>query len=302
MVAMPDQDTIAQEVYEGVVRRRNKRRRYLGMSEIGGPCDRALWYGVRGFPPAPKEGRIIRIFEAGNDVETRVVRDLVDAGYRIDDAQAEFSDFDGLFRGHCDGIIRGITQRPHILEVKSANDAKFKAFKTKGVAKVQPKYWGQVQCYMGYADLDRALFVIDNKNTSEIHTERVHFVRADFETLRARALAILCASDPPDRAFKQEAMDCRWCDHRITCWDEAVMSDDEKVCGTCFYVRVGIEITSRPWRHWCAHPDHPVRIEQWGLGCPDYVYMWQKVAPGQPAWPDPIDHEALKAMANGQTG
>lgn len=230
-------DHIALEVYEACAARvaAEPRRGYLGMSQIGKPCERALWLDVNGADRAPIEGRVARIFDCGNATETRVIADLRAAGFIIDGEQDGFEDFDGRFRGHCDGVIHGVTKRPHLLEIKSANDASFKNFKKNGL-KSKPAYEGQMQCYMGYGGLERGLFVVENKNNQEIHTERVHFDRQRFEELQTKARRILTATEPP--AKTGDETECRFCDLRLSC-DQPLQVDPPATggCQGCIHYR-----------------------------------------------------------------
>ena len=155
------QDRIVADMYEAAERsHRAETRNYLGMSGIGDRCARKLWYQFRGYSPRLLEGRSIMIFDLGNRVEAAVVTWLRRAGYRVEGQQDAFEAHNGLFRGHCDGRLYGVTSRPHILEIKSANDNKFKAFKAGGVRAVAPVYSCQVQCYMGYAGLEISILLI----------------------------------------------------------------------------------------------------------------------------------------------
>ena len=67
------------------------------------------------------------IFRLGDHIEEDIVGWLKAAGYQVEGQQDAFSDHDGWFSGHCGGIIHGITQQPHILEIKSAKDKEFKS-------------------------------------------------------------------------------------------------------------------------------------------------------------------------------
>lgn len=263
----PYTDRIAMEIYEAAARNGGPRRRYLGMSVIGGPCDRALWYGFRGFTPVPADGRVKLIFELGDCIETILVRRLRDAGYLVDGEQMEFAAHNGFFRGHCDGIIHGVTRRPHVLECKSANRKRFEAFRRAGIRATAPTYYCQVQCYMGYGRLERALVAVYCKDTSEVYTERIRFSAPDFEALHDRAYRIITANEAPERAFEDpETPECRWCDYRIHCRrpEEAVIVADDRVCGTCWY------LFWKGLRKCCTHPDHPYVLQQWGVGCDDW--------------------------------
>jgi len=213
MAPLKQQDRIALEIYESCSRRAaaEPRRYYLGMSRIGDPCERRLWLDYRIADKAALEGRTFRIFDNGEAAEARIITDLWAAGYTIDREQEEFSDFDDRFRGHCDGVIHGVTQRPHLLEIKTANAANFKIFQQKGLKEAKPIYFDQMQCYMGYGQLERGLFVVENKNTQELYTERIYFDRFRFEELKDKAQKITEATEAPP---KPEDADCYWCDFR----------------------------------------------------------------------------------------
>lgn len=203
-------DEIALNVYEACARKvsAEPRRGYLGMSRIGHPCERALWLDLNQAERAPFEGRVARIFANGHLREDTIIADLEAAGYPIDGKQTEFSDFGGKFSGHRDGVIHNITKQPHLLEIKTANDANFKAFVKNGV-KQKPEYWAQMQCYMGYGGQERGLFVVENKNNQELYTERVKFDSTAFEELKAKAKRVIEATTPPEKP--EDESGCYWC-------------------------------------------------------------------------------------------
>ena len=250
---------VALAMYEAAANSRSSSRNYLGMSQIGHECARYLWLGFRGYKPMPIDGKAIMIFRLGDRVEEEVVHHLKLAGYRVEGQQDGFEDFTGLFRGHCDGIIHGVTSQAHILEIKSANDNSWKAFKEKGVKEKSATYFAQAQCYMGYSGLTRALFVIHNKNNSEIYTERLYFDEEVFLSLRGRAKSIITSNKMPDPV---NGFACRWCDQRLNCEGE-IMAD--KVCGTCKWMDFDPNTVRR-----CLHPNHPFELKQWGVCCPDW--------------------------------
>lgn len=290
MAKLPEQDKIALEIYEAAIREyervnqerrygRESHRRYLGMSQIGDPCSRKLWFDFRGFSPKPKDGRMLLIFDDGDHVEEKLVKYLRIAGYKLENTgkdQLAFRMFDDHFCGHCDGVIYGVTQLPHILECKSANKNKFETFRKNGVKATYPQYHAQCQCYMGYSGLERALVVVYCKDNAQIYTERIHFNKHDFETYNNKAFDIITSNDPPKKTLKQDSMECQWCDYSIPCWSpgEAIVMASDKTCGTCHYFE---------WhglKKCCTHPDHPYFLNIYGMVCPDYSYMWEKAWPG----------------------
>lgn len=192
-------------------------RDYLGMSSIGDDCERRLWLqyhkGIR-----PKiSPRLKRIFEMGKYIEEKVKDDLVQAGIMVESEQVEFLDFDGKFKGHCDGIVTGLkeSKQPHLLEIKSAGDKSFKKFKEKGVqnhSAYGSKYWAQIQCYMGYAKLKNGVFIIENKNTSERCMERVKFDKDIFARVKEKAHRIITSTQPPKGiSNRPDWYKCRYC-------------------------------------------------------------------------------------------
>lgn len=179
--------------------RRVKPRRYLGMSELGDECSRRLWLKFHKAPPEKFSARILRLFDMGNLIEKRVIRDLKKAGFQVTGTQAKFKD--GKLQGHCDGIVEGLpeSKKPHILEIKSANGKSFKEFEKKGVVghSLGSKYGSQLQLYMHYAKLDRALFIVECKETSARYQERIRYDKTEALKLVEKANAIIEAKTPP---------------------------------------------------------------------------------------------------------
>ncbi len=257
MPPIPAQSIIVQEMYEAAAKSREEPRNYLGMSGIGEICPRKIWYGFRGYSPVPTEGRAAMIFDMGNRVEEAVVSWLRKAGYHIEGQQTDFSAHNGFFRGHCDGMIDGVTSRRHILEIKSANDRKFKAFRDNGIRAVSETYYAQVQCYMGYAGLERAVWVVMNKNTCELYAERAYFNKQDFEALHRKALDIISAQEVPAPV---ENPFCSWCDFRLWCKSPLEAMQIRKTCGTCAWLDMSLEPK-------CRHPEHAFPLKKWGISC-----------------------------------
>lgn len=181
--------------------RRVKPRRYLGMSEIGSDCLRMLWLQYHTGHREKFSARMLRLFDMGHLIEKRVIKDLRAAGFEVTGTQMRFKDHKNRFKGHCDGIIEGLpeSKKPHVLEVKSASGKSFKEFKEKGIAghSLGGKYISQVMLYMAYAGLDRALFIVECKDTSARYQERIKFDKAEALKLIEKARLILEAKTPP---------------------------------------------------------------------------------------------------------
>jgi hypothetical protein len=189
--------------------------KYISMSDIGSTCTRAIWFAYKGYAKGEMAGKVHMLLDLGNLIEDDLITRIEAAGYLVDRRQAHFTAFNGRFRGRCDGVVHGLTQEPHLLEIKSANSNNFEKFKRLGVLKHMPKYYCQCQVYMGYAGLSRALILIYNKNTSELYGERFNFARRDFNALTDRAHFILQSVEPPADVDEKGCFICsfgRHCD------------------------------------------------------------------------------------------
>lgn len=187
-------------------------RGHLGMSAIGGPCDRLLWLKLHWSLPDNPSPRILRVFKVGNLLEDAMVGWLrLIPGVELHTADAKtgkqinFSLFGGHFGGSLDGVIKGIPEAPktwHVWECKTANTKRFADLKKIGIKAWAPEYWSQSQCYMGSIGMDRALFTVINKDDSSIYTERLNYEPMAWDALQAKALRLLEAEQPPEGLWK----------------------------------------------------------------------------------------------------
>ena len=195
-------------------------RTYLGMSTMGNECDRALWYAFRwAHEPEKLDGRKLRLFETGHREEARMLDDLEMAGitvHRVDPAtggQWALAALGGHFRGHMDGRGEGFPEAPkavHVLEFKTHNEKSFKALVKDGVAKSKPGHLSQMMLYMHFSGLERAFYMAVNKNTDEIHTERVEYDAQAAIVLVARAERIIQSETPPSRLHDDPSAKMAW--------------------------------------------------------------------------------------------
>lgn len=147
-----------------------------------------------------------------------------------DGNQIRFEMFGGKFAGSIDGIVLGIPEAPktpHLLEIKTANDKSFKQMLKQGVEHSKHQHYCQMQVYLGALDLKRALYVVVNKNTDEIYTERCEFDNRVYQSLLEKAERIVTSDAPLERC---ESFECRWCEFKKICnWEEM----PEINCRTC---------------------------------------------------------------------
>lgn len=240
MVELPSWTPTVDAIYKHYERRSKlePRRGYLGASQIGNDCDRALWYGFHwaarpGFP-----GRILRLFDTGHREEERILNDLRAIGVRIEGTQAEFSACNGHFRGHLDAVGLGLLEAPktwHLIEVKTMNKTSFNRFVEHGVEKSHPKYFDQMQVYMGAEELSRGALVAQCKDDDKIHIERVEYSGQAYRRLIGKAERIIDAASLPGRiSEKPEFYKCRLCEYSMLCHTKMVPDVNCRTCAFSF--------------------------------------------------------------------
>jgi hypothetical protein len=201
-------------------------RDYLGASLIGETCLRKIQF--EWMTSATFSARVRSIFARGHYFDAESREQLREAGFLFAPFEAlGFITADVLIAGHADGIIVGVPcdinlTTPAVWEHKALNAKNFKAVERDGLAKVFPRYAGQVAIYQSFLDvLNPALITIVNSDTCE----RLHFTVAfdarlaqetidrAVEVIRAtRAGELLPRLDPELEDFR-----CKMCSHRERC-------------------------------------------------------------------------------------
>jgi hypothetical protein len=212
---------IRERIYKGLAAKRElePKRSDLRLSSIG-DCERKLWAIRRGIAESEFEGRVLSIFETGHAIEELVVTMLTTAGFIVTDRQWEVQ-LPGLdAKGHIDGQIehKGAWA---LLEIKSANDNQWSQCNEVGYQAWKPAYYDTLQCYLGALQLDFAIAIVFNKNTSDIYPEKLHFDPIHYGRLVEKARRVIEAPELPDRpaeARSQYSEFCKWCSVNSECW------------------------------------------------------------------------------------
>lgn len=247
-------------------------RPYLGASSVGKPCSRALWYGFRWAAKEKFSGRLLRLFQTGHLAEPRFVEDLRGIGATVYDVnpatgnQYNFVDVSGHFRGNADGMAQFIPtggKKWHLCEFKTYGSKSFATLKKDGVKKAKPEHWIQMNTYMGWSNIDRALYLAVNKDTDELHSERLEFDPVEFERTRAKAASIIFAEQPPAKISDDPKFYiCNMCTFSGVCHGHQVPAVS---CRTCVHATPEREGDGR-WS--CAKhgPEIPVDFQRKGCG------------------------------------
>lgn len=214
-------------------------RPHLGASLIGHPCERHLWLTWRWAKAQRWDGRMLRLFDDGKRAEERFIEELRGIGAQVWDLDENMRQFrvaalGGHFGGSLDAVVLGIPEAPktaHVAEFKTSNDKLFKTLVKDGVRKAKPQHFAQMQTYMGLMDMERALYMVENKNDASIYTERVEFDKDEFTRIMQRAERIMRAVEPPPRLSDDaDYFECKWCSHHGLCHGTTV---PEVNCRTC---------------------------------------------------------------------
>jgi hypothetical protein len=260
-------------------------RMHLGASLIGRECRRALWYTFRWAHHKNHTGQLLRLFGSGHLQEARVIADLRAAGVELTDQDAggkqwRIGSFTEMHGGHFDGSMDavglGFPEAPktwHVVDVKGMNEKNFAKIVKDGLEKAKPEYFGQAQVYMRATKLERAIYIIVNKNTDEIHVERIRLDIKKADALVTKAGEIIRAPEPPPRVSeKPDWFQCRMCDHAPICHDERA---PEANCRTCAH---STPVTDRPGKVWLcgavhmqSMPELSERLQR--TGCSEHRYI-----------------------------
>lgn len=265
-----------------------ERRGYLGMSAIGGPCERALWYGFRWCLSPSFSALTLKRFEdghTGEDLQAERLR-LVD-GVRLltldprTGDQFAFQDLAGHFRGHADGRILGLLQAPrteHVWEHKSTDEKKQGALaklrhekgEKAALAEWDATYYGQAQLYMHYSGLTRHYLTCSTPGGRATISVRTNADGAVALALIEKARRIITAQEPPPRISERpDWYQCKWCDYRTVCHGDTL---PDVGCRTCLHATPEMDSDAR-WscaRYGC---DMPIEYQRQSCECPEHRFI-----------------------------
>lgn len=249
-------------------------RPHLGASIIGHACRRYLWLTFRWARQARFSGRMLRLFERGQREEAIMVSNLRAAGvevWELDDSGRQYgvATFGGHFSGSMDGVALGLLEAPktpHVLEFKTHNTKSFADLVRHGVQKAKPNHYAQMQVYMGLGGFTRAFYLAVNKDTDELHSERVHFDGAAFKDLISKAETIIFTPEPLERISVDPAWyQCKMCDLRELCHATRAPAVN---CRTCAHS------TPRRDGGWlCERHNKTLTSQEQRKGCSDHRFI-----------------------------
>jgi len=215
----------------------NEDRGYLGASQIGDECARKIWYKFNKFPERASEYKAIGTMAAesgyyAEDITAKrlsAVRGIELSVLNSLGGQHGWSAFDGKFKGHVDGLIKGILQAPvaqHIWEHKDKDHKKFSDFQNKKASFGEKntlknwniQYYGQAQINMHYMKIDRHYLTISYAGARKYDSCRTNYDPVYAEQLNDKAYKIINTSAPPMRVNdKPDFYLCKFCPFKDEC-------------------------------------------------------------------------------------
>lgn len=295
MAALPpmDQDPTLLAVDAAISARGNAEppRPYLGMSELGRPCERALWYSFHWCTPARFDAAVLKRFEDGHrgeELQAERLRLVMGVELHTLDPrtgnQFGFADLGGHLRGHMDGAIHGLLQAPatwHVWEHKQTDEkkqaslvkAKIAQGEKAALASWDAIYYAQAILYMDYAGMSRHYLTCatpGGRHTVSVRTDANSSVA---RTLRDKARRVITSPVPPARLSERpDWYQCQWCPHRDLCHLGGTPAVPQVNCRTCAHATPELDGDGR-WSCARYNLNLPVDIQRRGSECAAHVFI-----------------------------
>ncbi len=245
-------------------------RDHLGASRMGEACSRKLWYSFRWVKKEVFEGRMQRLFQVGHNAEARFKMYLEGIGFVVHDRADNMEQFHiSAHNGHYGGSLDGIAKHPEygefLLEFKTNGTGKgFTDVDALGVAKAKPKHYAQMCQYGLYYKLKYALYLIENKNDSDITVEIVELDWKLGEEMQKKAGDIIYSQVPPPKISVNDAFyECKFCSFVDVCHHGKYV---EINCRSCKYAA---PVENSKW--YCSHWRNIIPPDFVAKGCDKHV-------------------------------
>lgn len=233
MVKIPTQkDPTLVSIRHYLEKSQDGNRGYLGASTIGDECARKVWYQYNREPSFDSDA-ILR-FNDGHRTEDAMAWLLrgVDGVelWTHDENGEQFGFEDGNFKGHVDGVIRGLLHAPKTTAVweckcteklKDFQKAK-ESYGSKGALQGwNETYYIQAQIYMHYLKLERHYTTVCSAGLRDFDSCWTEYKQDVALKNIDRAKKILEQNEPPPQAYNSSTFyKCRWCQFNKECWGE----------------------------------------------------------------------------------
>lgn len=253
-------------------------RKHLGASLIGRECERALWLTFRWAKPQAFEGRMLRLFARGQREEEVFIDLLRNARVKVVDVdittgrQFSFSSVGSHFGGSMDAACQGLPESSawHVVEMKTHSKKSFDDLDKHGVKISKPAHYDQMQCYMGWTGMTRALYMAVCKDDDRLHLERIDANPDRFAVLISKAERIIKSTEPPPRISEDATwFQCKLCEfHPICHGTEAPVP----TCRSCCHSTPELDGNAR-W--FCSRHKMDLSFNDQKQGCQGHLFIPQ---------------------------
>ena len=251
-------------------------RKHMGASGLGEECWRKLWYDFRWTKREVFDGRMMRLVNVGHSAEPRFVTYLKGIGFDV----KEFDENGKQFRisgakGHYGGSLDGMCKAPEryqlfediiiSLSFKTNNTGSgYSKVADEPLSKAKPKHWAQ-ECQYGYkTGIKYCIYMIENKNDSDITIKIVELDWNYGAQLEKKAEEIIFAKEAPNRISDNPAFfNCKWCHQSDICHKG---EQPERNCRSC---RQCSPVDDGQWH--CSKFNAIVPDDFIVKGCPDWL-------------------------------
>ncbi len=189
---------------------REKRRFYISDA---GKCPRQIFFKFKKAPAKAMEPRILRIFDQGNYVHLRLMRDLFSLGVVVA-SEIDIPPKEDI-GGRADAIVR-INNELYLVDFKSIN-----SMILKNMEEPKDDHILQVQLYLHFFNLKRGILLYEGKDNSQMKEFLVDYdkkiakkILDDFGRLRINVDKNLIPQQLPDHLDNWQ---CQYCQFREIC-------------------------------------------------------------------------------------
>lgn len=238
-------------------------------------CERAGWYAFRWahepkqFAPHHARANIART--AAMDELAQCLSDIGVQIVRVDPATFMARDviaLDGHYRQKITGTAKGLLEAPateHLLYLDQQPAKVVAQIQKHGLQVARPDRIAPIQIGMHLLGLTRTFYLVKNKDTDELWSERVELDVAHAAALLAKGERIKSSSVPPARISDDPIyFQCAGCAAFSICHQGQFA---KRNCRTCLH---STPVTDG-WH--CARHDHVLSIDDQLVGCPNHLYL-----------------------------
>lgn len=193
--------------------KRDERERTKFYISDAGKCPRKVFFKFKKAPRKKMEPRILRIFDQGNYVHLRLMRDLFSLGIVVA-SEINIPPKEGI-GGRADAIV-SYDDELYVVDFKSINSSILR-----GMDKPKPDHVLQLQLYLHFFNLNKGILLYEGKDSSEMKEFPVKYdpklakkVLKDFKRLRINVEKDLV---PQRLSDYPQNWQCRYCRFKEIC-------------------------------------------------------------------------------------